>query len=289
MYRKIIVGIDGSDRGLDALALGRQLARAEHAGLILAAVHPRDLPPDDANRHLTEARDLLAGVDVVDSVAIGAVTAARGLRDLAETRGADLVVVGSTHRGPVGRVLPGSVGERLIRGAICAIAVAPVAHWSNPDTRVRRISVGYDGSGPSREAVAAAGSLAAALEARVQVIGVVDGSSVATSVIGAGQGFAPVLEAWRDTTRRDCETVVATLPAGVKGETLVADGRPAAVLASASAEADILITGSRGRGSVGRALVGSVAAELMRTAACPLIVVPNGVKVRPEQPHAVAP
>ena len=38
---------------------------------------------------------------------------------------ADLVVVGSTHTGRLGRVFPGSTGEKLLHGAPCAVAVVP--------------------------------------------------------------------------------------------------------------------------------------------------------------------
>ena len=38
---------------------------------------------------------------------------------------AGLIVVGSTHTGRAGRVLPGSTAERLLHGSPCPVAVAP--------------------------------------------------------------------------------------------------------------------------------------------------------------------
>jgi nucleotide-binding universal stress UspA family protein len=38
------------------------------------------------------------------------------LTALAEAAAADIIVVGSAHRGKIGRVLPGSVGDRLLQG-----------------------------------------------------------------------------------------------------------------------------------------------------------------------------
>ena len=44
--------------------------------------------------------------------------------DLAEEIGADMIVVGSHDRGPVGRLLLGSVSEAVVRGARCPVLVA---------------------------------------------------------------------------------------------------------------------------------------------------------------------
>jgi nucleotide-binding universal stress UspA family protein len=52
----------------------------------------------------------------------------RGLLDTAVAAQADLIVVGSAHHVPVGGVLLGSVGERLLIGAPCAVAIAPRGH-----------------------------------------------------------------------------------------------------------------------------------------------------------------
>jgi nucleotide-binding universal stress UspA family protein len=35
------------------------------------------------------------------------------------------VVVGSTHRGPLGRTFPGSTGDRLLQGSACPVLVVP--------------------------------------------------------------------------------------------------------------------------------------------------------------------
>src|SRR5512132_2641824 len=52
-------------------------------------------------------------------------SAARALHEAAEEFGAGLLIVGSTQRAGIGRVLPGSTVERLMHGAPCPIAVVP--------------------------------------------------------------------------------------------------------------------------------------------------------------------
>ena len=57
----------------------------------------------------------------------------------------------------------------------------------------------------------------------------------------------------------------------------VLEGDAAAELAAASADVDLLVVGSRGFGPVRRVLLGSVSRELVRSASCPVVVLPRGV------------
>jgi nucleotide-binding universal stress UspA family protein len=57
------------------------------------------------------------------------------------------------------------------------------------------------------------------------------------------------------------------------------DGDAATELAAVSAGLDLLVLGSRGYGSVRSALLGSVSRALVRSAACPVVVVPAGSAV----------
>ena len=52
-------------------------------------------------------------------------------------------------------------------------------------------------------------------------------------------------------------------------------GDAARELVERSSGLDLLVVGSRGYGPVRHALLGSVTSELMRTAACPVLVVPR--------------
>ena len=183
MYRRILVGYDGHDPSRDALTLGRALAAIEGAELILASalenLDPLAAPTDAFDRARAEAEDRLAasarallGEEWTFRLRIvGGVSAPRALTEIAEDEDADVVVIGSTHRGGLGRVLPGSVGERLLQGAPSAVLVAPrgFAERSEPFT-IRTIGVGYDGRTESTHARDVASALAAELGATLETI-----------------------------------------------------------------------------------------------------------------------
>jgi nucleotide-binding universal stress UspA family protein len=64
--------------------------------------------------------------------------------------------------------------------------------------------------------------------------------------------------------------------AGVRVQpTVVADRHPAEALVDLSADADLLVVGSRGHGGFGELLLGSVSHAVVLHAVCPVVVVPS--------------
>jgi nucleotide-binding universal stress UspA family protein len=182
MYRRILVGFDGHDASRDALALGRSLAVIEGAELVLAAVlenlDPLAAPAGAYERALAEAEDRLAAsaARILGEIPfrlrlVGGVSAPRALHELAEDEDADVVVLGSTHRGGLGLVLPGTVGERLLHGAPCAVLVAPRGFAdSDAGLAIRSIGVAYDGRTESTHARDVAARLASELGATLETL-----------------------------------------------------------------------------------------------------------------------
>jgi nucleotide-binding universal stress UspA family protein len=70
------------------------------------------------------------------------------------------------------------------------------------------------------------------------------------------------------------------------GEVIVAT-HPAAVIADAAEDSDLLVMGSRGYGPLGRVLLGGVASHVTRSAACPVIVTARPEDDQRRPAHAV--
>lgn len=64
----------------------------------------------------------------------------------------------------------------------------------------------------------------------------------------------------------------------VEVETIVVEGNPAAEIVRIAQErkTDLIVMGSHGRGGLSRAILGSVADKVMRTAHCPVMIVAHG-------------
>jgi nucleotide-binding universal stress UspA family protein len=85
------------------------------------------------------------------------------------------------------------------------------------------------------------------------------------------------LEAARDSIDRAlAETAQRIIDAGISCQTTSLEGSPAhqIVAHAAKTEADVIVLGSRGHGSVLHVLVGSIARRVARTAACVVLVIP---------------
>ncbi|HXN37136.1 MAG TPA: universal stress protein, partial [Solirubrobacteraceae bacterium] len=167
MYDNVLVGVDGSANSAGAIALAGQLAGAS---LTLAHVHAGALNPvhastpgmldeeHDASHELLERQRAATGVNA-QLVSVVAATPGRGLHTQAEEQGADLLVVGSSSRGLLGRVTLGDDTRASLNGAPCAVAIA--AHgYSQPPAPILAVGVGYDGSPESEAAIDAARAIA---------------------------------------------------------------------------------------------------------------------------------
>ncbi len=274
--RRPVIGCDGSGGGLDAVALARRLA-GEDASFLLLDVAPRpglagrlrDHSPADfsAARHLLASG--AAEPPEVETRTIHAGSPAEVLADVAGDEGRDLLVVGSPHRGLLGRSLLGSVAKELLRRSPVPVAIAPhdFAGGRGRSADRGRIVVGTDGSPEAEAALAWAESLAAARGAVLEIFTIATPPATVPSALGRrspgpGDPFAPLAEA-ADRVRDDVE---------VHAHVLV--GQAAPNLAAAAADADLLVVGTQAHGPLEEALVGSVADALATSPACPLVAVP---------------
>jgi nucleotide-binding universal stress UspA family protein len=286
---RIIAGFDHSPSGFDAVALGRLLAEVTGARLVVAHVYPDPLgaidvvpPPElaaERRRHalatVGRAGLVLDGFDGWEPVVHAAEPAARGLHEVAERAGAELIVVGSTHRHGLGRVMPGTTAERLLHGSGFPIAIAP-AGWRGDDIGV--VGAGFDGSAESHAALAAAATLARGSGASLRALSVFEAPHPAHPAFAVtSHGYGEIIDDLRTARRRRLDEALADVASGVDADGQLIDGHPVERLAAESERLDLLVIGSRGYGALRATLSGSVAHQLAGRARCPLVLVPRGV------------
>ena len=192
----------------------------------------------------------------------------RGLHELCEVIGADLLVVGSSRRGLLGRVLMGDDTRAALNGAPCAIAIAPTGYSAQP-LAMREIGVGYDGSPESEHAVTIARRIAAECGAKLSAFEAVSLPTY-TFVGGVGSNRRRARRRW--STRRESDHRPRPF------EPHAVYGRPVEELAVYSASLDLLVVGSRSYGPIGRLIHGSTSLELAGAARCPLLVLTRGAR-----------
>ena len=280
---RIVVGFDGRDEGRDALALGRDLAAAESAELEVAVVDsdpPLPNPPSAYEAAVRKRFDELFGeasFELDDSEfarrEIRYVSPARGLNELAERERVDLIVIGSTHRGPIGSVFLGAVGERLLNGAPCPVAVAPRGYAAREHSGLGVIGVGYDGTPEARLALHFAEELARLLGGSLRLVAAIrSGETRPARISGTDLGYSAVL---RERAEELLAEGMASVGQDLEVDAAVVEGEPAAVLADQGVELDLLVLGSRGYGPIRRTLLGGVSAAVMRNTPCPVLLVPR--------------
>jgi nucleotide-binding universal stress UspA family protein len=190
------------------------------------------------------------------------------LKELAEAEEGDMIVLGSTHRGRIGRVCPGSVGERVLSEAPCAVAVAPRG-LADRSFHFGSIAVGFDGSRPSQVALRTAIDLAKRTGASLRILAVVDTAFVFGTELG------PPSKEERERVQRRLDHAVEHARRHIEAEGQMLYGVPSHAIPEAAKDADLVVIGSRGHSGVARRLLlGSVAARVMRMATCPTLVTP---------------
>ena len=279
MFKKILVGVDGSPHSLDAAALARDLA-GDETTITFAHVHPGRLhplhavQPDVVAEEQKRSDEMLrrvreeSGVGA-ELVSIVAESAPAGLHGEAEQSGFDLLIVGSCGRGAFGRVMVGDHARAALNGSPCAVAIANrgYVHHTEPGKAKNRIGVAYNESPEAEDALALAKELAAIRGAELKALEVVAIPTYAYTELAAtdtGVGLEALLKEANDRVGK-LEGVDARAEYGLAGEQLAAFGD----------ELDLLVVGSRSYGPVKRLVLGSTSDYLERHGRCSLLVLPR--------------
>ncbi|OZV73887.1 universal stress protein UspA [Micromonospora echinospora] len=278
MNRPVVVGVDGSPESLVAAEHGARAAALRSRPLHLVhgylhplgygvPVNPYDLglpePSDEARTMLEKAAADLRGRWPELTVEVRQVAGGPGATLVEESRRAELVVVGSRGLGGFAGLLLGSVSAQ-----VAGHAHGPVLVVRPADRQVAAdgpVLVGLDGSELAELAVGQAAEEAARRDVPLVLAHVVAVDARPEDTAGGEQGAGRLLAETAATVRqRHPELAVA--------ERVLRSAEPASALVEASADAALVVVGSRGRGGFAGLLLGSVSQALVQHARCPVLV-----------------
>lgn len=294
---RILCPVDLSETSSHALAQALALARSYKARLTVLQVSWAGLPPiaypGSATMETTpllrpdqleELRDGLrlfaergtaAGVKMDLLVREGAVVPM--ILDEARAIHADLIVIGTHGRSGFDHFLLGSVTEKVLRKAECAVMTVPPAdRTATPAPASRTIVCAVDFSPASLKAFDYALSLGRELSATVLLTHVFDWPRDRPVPRGLELESAAYRGKVHETIRAELQSLV---PPDARGycqtEDLVTVGRPheEIVRLARDRDADLIVMGVHGRSSLNLALFGSTANQVVRHASCPVVTV----------------
>jgi nucleotide-binding universal stress UspA family protein len=252
VFARIVVGVDGTDWGFEALRQALVLAPEENP-LVRAVTALDTAPTVRAGFHAVHFAELLAkeaeeARDAAETIIGGragcSARVVRGkpvdvLRRERDELQATLVALGGRRSSRFLGIMLGDTGTELVHDAACSFLLAYPA--DNGPWRPRKIVVGFDGSTYASAALRSAEELAGALGGTVEVVAATGGKAIERDA------------AWTDR-------VETWDPA-----------HPVAALVERSHTVDLVVVGSRGVHGV--RTMGSVSERVAHQAHCTVLIV----------------
>lgn len=295
MYDRVIVPLDGSEASEAALTYAAHIPCRElvllHVSVDDEFIVPEwfghstdDEEPEDQTLHaiMGELADSLkTGTrDVKVDIRVGDVAE----EIIAEGKNADLIVMMTHGRGAAGRLIFGSVADRVVRhGETPTLLLRAGDHTADPHAP-KRIVIALDGSKIAEQAIAPGVKAAKFLGVPVTLIRAIGVDEIRAALRArGGKKTAPFEQSeglYEETRKKVTGEAGAYLEEraerlrseGVEANVQILEGSAAFALKDAITPDDLVVMTTRGQGGYKRWSIGSVAEKLVRESPAPLLV-----------------
>lgn len=291
----IVVAYTAQDSGTSALELASVLALSIDEPLVVAVVvtspHAAGAPELIDGDYLGPLRAW--GQSVLDEARAGLPPGIRatfevrvassipaGLLEVAADVKASALVLGSSSKGPLGRISFGSVTNRLAHSAHLPVLLAPRGYHPAPSSRIRRVSIGLGGAGGIAHVAAVGAQVAQAAGASLRAVSfaVRPPKRVYGSVEESADDL--VIEQWVERTKSALRAEVGDGDPDLAerlARTLVVGAGVSWGKAIGNVEwrdGDLLVIGPSSSAPAARLFLGSRASKIVRSAPVPVCMVP---------------
>ena len=201
----------------------------------------------------------------------------RLIREAIDQHRPDLLIIGPHRKRPVRDVLEGTIAEKILSSRQCPLLIVR----GNADATYRNALLALDMSADCGAPVRAAESLALSSNTQAMVMHVCEPPY--QGMLRAAGVESEKVRSYVDTSRREAAASIRDL---LKRESadhtryaiVIGDHHPAPAIRRALQiyQPDLLVMGTSAGGRMRRALMGSVASQILDAAECDVLVVPRG-------------
>jgi nucleotide-binding universal stress UspA family protein len=283
----ILVPLDGTQFGEQALPAAEMLSKAYNANITLATVlsEPRfKLPignPEAQEKSVKEylqktAEKLQASGVTTDYTTLTGDSVAESLNDYAIEHDIDMLVISTHGRSGIGRWFYGSIANRIIQLILRPVLIMrPHREGTPPPPEFKRLLVTLDGS-EFAERVLPWVRASTRLGSRVLLLSVPE--------VPEARRFGGIVdeiqELRQEAEDRACSYLAGVAKVleedGISTRLIVEGSRPAKTIVRIAKEeqVDVILLATHGRGGLDRLFMGSVADRVVRSSRCPVFLVP---------------